>query len=722
MLEECIMLQPVGFTPIPPSISRLVELAYNLWWTWHPEAQDLFKRIDARLWEDVYHNPILFLQKVRQSSLDEAANNPDFIRSYHEVLINFEEYRIFDDKSWFKRTYPDKLDKKIAYFSAEFGLHECLPIYSGGLGILSGDHTKAASDLGLPFIGIGFLYPQGYFKQVITPAGDQEAIYQKVRFAEVPAQPAFTSNGKEVVISVRLPPRGHLPERQVYAKVYQLQVGNIPLYLMDTDIHPNATEDRELSARLYGGDKEMRLAQEMVLGIGGIRALRVMGIEPAVYHMNEGHSAFLVLERMREMVIAGKSFEAAKEEVRRSSVFTTHTPVPAGHDAFPFDMMDRYFPEWHNYLKISREEFLNLARHDQHWGPTFSMTVLALRLSGRHNGVSKLHGEVSRKMWQWLWPDKPVEQVPITHVTNGIHSETWLYPPMKAVFDKYLGKNWPRRVDDSAMWNAIEDVPDEALWTVMNQGRQEFVNFVRMRARQRLSRLGTYKPGDTANLLNPTALTIGFARRFATYKRATLLFHDVERLKRIVHGNGERPVQFVFSGKAHPADEPGKNFIREVYHRSFEAGLAGHIVFLEDYDMNVARHMFGGVDVWQNNPRRPMEASGTSGEKAALNGKPNMSILDGWWVEGYNGQNGWILGDPNAEYDNEHAENHADANSLYETLENKVVPAFYERDTSGIPRRWLKIVKESIRTCAPQFSMSRMVKDYTNDLYVPSMD
>ncbi len=716
------MLKSSAFTPIPDRIIRIVEIAYNLWWSWHPEAQELFRRIDARLWEDVYHNPILFLRQVRQFSLDDAANDPDFIRTYHDVLTGFDEYQVYD-KTWFKQTYPDKVDKPIAYFSAEFGLHECLPIYSGGLGVLSGDHTKEASDLGLPFIGIGFLYPQGYFKQVITPNGDQEAIYEKVRFGEVPAQPAMTPDGKEVVVSVSLPARDNLPDRRVYAKVYTIQIGNVPLYLMDTDIHPNADADRELSARLYGGDEEMRLAQEMVLGIGGVRALRVLGIEPAIYHMNEGHSAFLVLERAKDLVEQGHSFEEAKEIVRKSSVFTTHTPVPAGHDAFPFHMMDRYFPKWHEYLKIDRDTFLNLARQDQGWGPTFSMTVLALNLSDWHNGVSKLHGEVSRQMWSWLWPKKPVEEVPITHVTNGIHTETWLAPELKRLFDEHLGKNWTRRIDDQAMWDSIDHIPDDQLWNVMNHLRGDLVDFIRLRTRQRLMRLNMH-PNDiqaTARLFKPTTLTIGFARRFATYKRATLLFHDTERLKRIVRGDGTRPVQFVFSGKAHPRDEPGKNFIREVYHRSHEPGLAGHIIFLENYDMNVARHMVAGVDVWLNTPRRPMEASGTSGQKAGLNGSPNLSILDGWWAEGHNGKNGWSIGDPEAEYDNEAAQNHVDATSIYEILENEVVPAFYERDVRGVPEKWMKIVKESIRTVAPQFSMSRMIKDYTNQLYVPAI-
>jgi starch phosphorylase len=599
-----------------------------------------------------------------------------------------------------------------------------LPIYSGGLGILAGDHTKEASDLGLPFIGMGFLYPQGYFKQVIAPNGDQEAIYMKVRFAEVPAQAAFDADGKEIVVSVGLPARNGLPDRRVYAKVYHIQVGNVPLYLMDTDIHPNAPEDRELSARLYGGDQEMRLAQEMVLGIGGIRALRALGIEPAVYHMNEGHSAFLVLERARELVEDGLSFAEAQEIIHRTTIFTTHTPVPAGHDAFPFHMIDRYFPKWHEFLNISRQEFLNLARQDQSWGPTFSMTVLALNMAGRYNGVSKLHGEVSRKMWSWLWPHKSVDEVPITYITNGIHTETWLAPELKVLFDEYLGKDWVLQINDPSMWDNIVHIPDEELWEVMNQLRARLIKFVRTRTRQRMVRLGMH-PDElqaTAGLLNPKALTIGFARRFATYKRATLIFHDTERLKRIVYGDGVRPVQFIFAGKAHPRDEPGKNFIREVYHRSHEAGLAGHLIFLEDYDMNVTRHMVAGADVWLNTPRRPMEASGTSGQKAGLNGCPNLSVLDGWWVEGYNGKNGWALGDLETEYENEGAHNHADATALYELLENEVVPLFYERDAKDVPPKWIKIVKETIRTVAPQFSMSRMIKEYTDKLYVPSMN
>jgi len=704
------LLLAAGFTPIPRRINRLLELAYNLWWTWHPEACALYQKIDADLWEEVYHNPVRFLREVRQADLDRAAQSAEFLRYYHRIMADFDAYQVFE-RTWFAQQYGHLRDRQIAYFSAEFGLHECLPIYSGGLGVLSGDHTKEASDLGIPLVGVGFLYPQGYFKQVITADGEQKAIYQKVRFAEVPALPAYDANGKEVVVSVGL------PGRRVYAKVWLIQVGSVPLYLMDTDIHPNNPADRELSARLYGGDQEMRLAQEMVLGIGGVRALRQLGIKPALFHMNEGHSAFLVLERLKEFVAEGKTFTEAVEAVRATSIFTTHTPVPAGHDAFPFPMIEKFFDGFWDALGITKEEFLELARHDQSWGPTFSMTVLGMRHSRKRNGVSQLHGEVSRRMWHWLWPDRPMEETPITHVTNGVHTESWLAPEMKALFDEVLDKDWVLKIDDAEMWQAIDEISDETLWQWRNNLRAKMLNFVRMRIRARLARLGAEQSqlDATYHLLNDTALTIGFARRFATYKRATLIFTDVERLKRIIHTPG-RPVQFIFAGKAHPRDEPGKAFIREVYQRSFEAGLAGHIVFVEDYDINVARYLVSGVDVWLNTPRRPYEASGTSGQKAGLNGIPNLSISDGWWPEAYNGANGWVIGE------NEESEDHRDANYLYDLLEQEVVPLFYNRNEQGIPEGWVKMMREAIKTVAPQFSMSRMLKDYASRLYVPLLE
>lgn len=704
-----------GITPIPRRIGRLFELAYNLWWAWHPQGPDIFRALDSSLWEEVYHNPVRFLREVRQATLDKAAGSPEFLRQYHSVMADFDTY-MAGVGTWFSQTYPHVGDGPIAYFSAEFGLHEALPIYSGGLGVLSGDHCKEASDLGLPFVGVGFLYPQGYFRQQINAEGTQEAIYEKLSFAEVPALPAFDRDGREVVVEVQL------PGRMVYAKLWKIQVGRVPLYLMDTDIHPNAPPDRNLSARLYGGDREMRLSQEMVLGIGGVRALRALGIEPAAWHINEGHPAFLLLERGRELVQSGMSFDQAKEIVRATSVFTTHTPVPAGHDVFAFDLMDRFFAGYWEELGLSRDEFLNVARQDQPWGPTFSMTVLGLKLAGEYNGVSQLHGEVSRKMWHFLWPDRPVDQVPIQAITNGIHTESWLAPELKALFDEYLPQDWVGAIDDPATWEGVFSIPDQALYDVCQQLRRRLVEFIRQRTRTHLQRLGAepWQLDATNSLFDPEVLTIGFARRFATYKRATLLFTDVERLKHILN-QPDCPVQIVFAGKAHPADEPGKDLIRQAYNRAREPGLAGRIVFLENYDINIARYLVQGVDVWLNNPRRPNEASGTSGQKAALNGVLNFSVSDGWWVEGYNGENGWVIGEMK-DYQDQGAQDWEDSQSLYRLLEEEIVPVFYDRDENGLPAGWLKLVKESIRSIAPFFSTTRMVKDYTRQMYLSAID
>jgi starch phosphorylase len=704
-----------GFTPISQPIGRILELAYNLWWAWHPQGAELFRAIDTSLWEEVYHNPVRFLREVRQASLDEVARDPEFLRQYHSVMADFDTY-MAGVNTWFSRSYPDGGNGPIAYFSAEFGLHEVLPIYSGGLGVLSGDHCKEASDLGLPFVGIGFLYPQGYFRQQITAEGTQEAIYEKLSFAEVPALPAFDRDGHEIVVEVQL------PGRMVYAKVWKIQVGRVPLYLMDTDIHPNAHPDRHLSARLYGGDREMRLSQEMVLGIGGVRTLRALGIQPSAWHINEGHAAFLLLERVRGLVQTGMSFDQAAEIVRATSTFTTHTPVPAGHDVFTFDLMDRFFAGYWEDLGLSRDEFLNIARQDQPWGPTFSMTVLGLKLAGQYNGVSQLHGEVSRKMWHFLWPDRPVDQVPIQAITNGIHTESWLAPELKVLFDEYLLQGWIDAIDDPVTWEGVLSIPNQVLWDVRQQLRRRLVDFTRHRTRAHLERLGAepWQLHATNSLLDPEVLTIGFARRFATYKRATLLFTDVERLKHILNQPG-RPVQIVFAGKAHPADEPGKDFIRQLYNRAKEPGLAGRVVFLEDYDINMARYLVQGTDVWLNTPRRPHEASGTSGQKAALNGVPSLSVMDGWWVEGYNGKNGWVVGQAK-DYSDAGAQDWEDGQSLYQLLEETIVPLFYDRDDQGVPAGWLKFVKESIRSIAPAFSTTRMVKDYTRKMYLSAME
>ncbi|MCC9078885.1 alpha-glucan family phosphorylase [Litorilinea aerophila] len=702
---------------LPPAIARLEELAYNLWWSWETSAQDLYARLDPALWEAVNHNPVKMLRSVRQDRLDAAAADPEYLQAYERVLSAFDAYMDPHADTWFRREFPDRQDQVIAYFSAEFGLHEALPIYSGGLGILSGDHCKAASDLGLPFIGVGFLYPQGYFTQRIDAEGRQQAEYEKIDFAEVPAVPARDPQGNEVLVQVEL------PGRRVFAKVWRIQVGRIPIFLMDTDVENNAPQDRELSARLYGGDREMRISQEVVLGIGGVRAVRALGYAPAVWHMNEGHSAFLGLERVREMVQGQKlSFDEAVEAVRADTLFTTHTPVPAGNDAFAFDLVEKFFSHYWGQLGIDRNRFMDFARQELPWGPQYSMTVLALRLSGFHNGVSRLHGHVSRRMWRFLWPGTPTEQVPIGHITNGVHTKTWLVQELKDLYLRYLGEGWQEQVQDPALWEAVDQIPDQELWAVHQQRKEQLIQLVRDRLQQQMVRHGegTRRMDLAGQVLNPNALTIGFARRFATYKRATLIFRDIERLKRLLH-DPERPIQIIFSGKAHPADEPGKALIQQIYQLSQQPEFQGKIIFLENYDINIARHLISGVDLWLNNPRRPHEASGTSGQKAALSGVPNFSVLDGWWVEGYDGTNGWAIGEER-EYKDQETQDEADALSLYSTLENEIIPLFYDRGADGVPHGWVQKMKNAIRTCAPRFSMRRMVIDYVTQYYLPAAE
>ena len=705
------------FPIMPARINRLYELAYNLWWSWHPEARALYSSIDPELWEQVGHNPVQFLSAVEPARLEQFAEDRDYLQQYDSVISDFDHYmHPQPDETWFSHTYPEFNGQSIAYFSAEFGLHESLPIYSGGLGILSGDHCKEASDLGLPFIGVGFLYPQGYFHQRVTREGVQEAIYDKLHFSESPAVPAVGPDGNEVMISV------DLPGRRIYAKIWKLMVGRVPLYLMDTDVAPNAPHDRELSARLYGGDREIRISQEIVLGIGGVRALRALGISPAAWHINEGHAAFLSLERCRELVAAGLSFNEAREVVAANSLFTTHTPVPAGNDTFNYDLIDKYFSSYWGQLGLTRDQFMEVAREDHGWGPTYGMTVLALKLTGLHNGVSKLHGEVSRKMWQFLWPGLDVDEVPVGSITNGVHTFSWIAPEMNELFGRYMDADWGRYVDDQHFWDThINNIPDAELWNVHYQRKVALIQYARERLRKQHLRLGegSLQMDEFASMINPDALILGFARRFATYKRATLIFRDVERLKRMLN-NPERPVQIIFAGKAHPADDPGKALIEQIYRISRSEEFKGKIIFLENYDIDMARYLVSGTDVWLNNPIRPYEASGTSGQKAALNGQPNCSILDGWWAEGYNGKNGWAIGEER-EYHDQNVQAEADSLSLYRILEEEVIPAFYERDQFGVPTRWTRFMKEAIRTCTPEFSMRRMVKDYTNRYYVPEM-
>ncbi|GCE11697.1 alpha-glucan family phosphorylase [Tengunoibacter tsumagoiensis] len=705
------------FPIMPARINRLYELAYNLWWSWHPEARALYSTLDPQLWERVGHNPVRFLSEVRPQLLEEAATQPEYLEQYDSVIKNFDFYiHPQPDETWFSRTYPELTGKTIAYFSAEFGLHESLPIYSGGLGILSGDHCKEASDLGLPFVGVGFLYPQGYFHQRINRDGVQEASYDKLHFSEVPAVPAIGPDGNEVVISV------DLPGRRIYAKIWKLLVGRVPLYLMDTDIPPNAPSDRELSARLYGGDHEMRISQEIVLGIGGVRALRALGISPDAWHLNEGHAAFLSLERCRELVVKGLTFNEAREVVISNSLFTTHTPVPAGNDTFSYELIDKYFASYWGQLGLNRDQFIELAEEMQSWGPMYGMTNLALKLTGQHNGVSALHGEVSRKMWQHLWSGLDSDEVPIGSITNGVHTFSWIAPEINELFGRYLDPDWGRYVDDPEFWNErIAQIPDAELWKTHNLRKKIFVDYARKKLKQQHLRVGegSLQIAEFDQMLNPDALIFGFARRFATYKRATLLFRDLNRLRKILN-NPEKPVQFVFAGKAHPADEPGKSLIKYIYTLSRSEEFRGKIVLLENYDIDMARYLVSGTDVWLNNPIRPYEASGTSGQKAALNGLPNCSILDGWWDEGYNGKNGWAIGEER-EYHDQEAQAEADSLSLYHLLETEIIPSFFQRDANGIPHQWLATMKEAIRTCAPQFSMRRMVKEYTTRYYVPEI-
>lgn len=696
---------------MPEKIERLPSIAYNLWWSWNTNARALFKRLDYTLWRSTQHNPVQMLHEIALQRLEEAAKDPAFYRHYNKVLMELDR-EMENGHLWFRSAYPDLKDTSIAYFSAEFGLHNSLPIYSGGLGILSGDHAKEASDLGIPLVGVGFMYPQGYFRQRIPSHGWQEAIYEQLDMKQAPIRPVKDEQGHDVKVSVTL------ADRPVYARIWNVQVGRVNLYLMDTDVDENDPWNRELSARLYSGDGEVRVRQEILLGIGGVRALRTLGVAPRVWHMNEGHSAFLVLELIRERVRQGATFEEALAQTRQQTVFTTHTPVPAGHDAFPFHMMEQYFSDYWEELDLGREQFLSLGRHEEAWGTAFNMTVLALRTSGVVNGVSKLHGEVSRKMWQSVWPDRDVDDIPIQHITNGVHLPTWLPSETQALFNKYLGPEWIERQDDPSIWERLAEIPDAELWGVHNELKQKLLGFLRERVRRRWVK-GSDDPTQvltSGTLLDPNALTIGFARRFATYKRANLIFKDIDRLRRILL-NTHRPVQLIFAGKAHPADDPGKMLIQSIYTHAKHNEIGGRVAFIEDYDMHMARYLVQGVDLWLNNPLRPREASGTSGMKAAINGVPNLSILDGWWAEGYNGANGWAIGDGTVREDRE-SQDWDDANAIYGLLEDEIVPLFYDRDRDDIPRGWVEIMRESIRSCAPQFGTSRMLKEYTSALYL----
>jgi starch phosphorylase len=698
---------------LPRRINRLCELAYNLWWTWNPDAQRLFARIDNVLWEKTNHNAIQFLRLVDPVRLKALISDRYSLDYYDRILRSFDDY-VKSKNTWFARSHPQLVNQPIAYFSTEFGLHETLPIYAGGLGVLSGDYLKGASDLGLPLVSIGFLYTQGYFSQHISEDGWQEARYHALKFDELPVLPFVNDDGQPTTISVEL------PGRNIQARLWEIRIGRVPLYLLDSDVEANSPSDRELTSRLYLSDLDSRISQEIILGIGGVRALRVLGYNPAVWHMNEGHSAFMILERLRELVAAGNSYEQAIELVQASTVFTTHTSVPAGSDEFPLWLVDKYFSNLWSQLNMSRDQFITLAHHILPWGESFSMPILALSLSSKRNGVSELHGKVARKMWNFLWPDLKEDDVPITHITNGVHTSTWLARRLSGLYDRYLGNGWKEQVDDPETWQKIDDIPDAELWTVRRHLKRKLSYYIRERTREQWMQTTVHPVQVIASgvLLDPYALTIGFARRFATYKRANLILHNMDRLLDIIT-RPDQPVQIIFAGKAHPADEPGKLLIQEVYRAVKKAENGGRLVFLDDYDMNLARYLVQGVDIWMNTPRRPNEASGTSGQKAAMNGVINFSVLDGWWREGFNGLNGWAIGEEK-DYEDNDQQDAADAESLYDTLENTIIPLYYqERSADGLPSDWIAVMKESIRTLSPRFSINRMVKEYIERMYMP---
>jgi len=707
----------------PQPFERLPELAYNLWWSWQPEAQALFEYIDAAHWRR-HRNPVKLLREAGPA-LRKLARDVPFLAMYEDVVRAFDEY-MNATPTWHGRKSPRDQKSPVAYFCAEFGFHESLPIYCGGLGILAGDHTKAASDLGVPFVGVGLLYKNGYFTQRIDAKGNQVAEYPKLDFANLPATPVWVLPLRQRQGRPATPVGLHvavdLPGRRVWAQCWLVNVGRAQVILLDADLARNKPKDRRLTAQLYGGDRDTRIAQEIILGIGGVRALRALGISPAVWHLNEGHAAFVLFERIAELRKKQKlDFDYAVEAVAADTVFTTHTPVAAGNEAFGLPLMDKYFRRFcaQNNLELSR--LLNLGLQSEEGGyKFFSMTVLALRLSSGSNGVSRLHGEVSRKLWKHLWPNIPQAESPITSITNGVHAPTWMAPEMAELFARHLGRNWRAHPDDTVFWEKARQIPDGELWRVRRHLKMRLIDFARQRLSRQLQRHGASKKQikAAAKVLHPEALTIGFARRFASYKRADLIFREVKRLEKLVN-NLKRPVQIIFAGKAHPQDREGQAILRRVFQMTQRKSLKGKVILLEDYDMNVGRHLVQGVDVWLNNPRRPMEASGTSGQKVLLNGGLNCSILDGWWAEGYEGGNGWAIGKV-TEGLSEAEQDRADARALYEVLEKEVIPCFYRRDREGLPRQWLKKVKASMATLIPRFNTETMVKNYAEKLYAPT--
>jgi starch phosphorylase len=708
---------------LPARLQSLQKLAYNMWWCWNHDAIALFRRIDPDLFDAVEQSPVKLLGAVDQARMEDLQDDDGFLAHLDRVEESFDAY--LGGPTWYHETYgPTPADCRIAYFSAEFGLHESVPIYSGGLGVLAGDHLKSASDLGLPLVGVGLMYREGYFRQYLNVDGWQQERYPENDFFNLPLVPEPREGDKEAGPSSSPPLLVPIPfpGRTVHARLWRIQVGRVPLYLLDTNIPQNSPEDRTITARLYGGDHDMRVRQEMVLGIGGVRALRALGKPPTVCHMNEGHSAFCGLERIRLLMEeSGLDFAAAREAVAAGTVFTTHTPVPAGNDVFAPHLIEHYFAGLIPLLKIDKQEFLGLGRQNpKDPNEPFCMTVLAIRLANVTNGVSKLHGSVSRKMWKSIWPDLPDAEVPITSITNGVHIPSWVSPDMMQLYERYLGLHGEARASDHSVWKRADHIPDAELWRTHERRRERLVAFARTRLKGQLKQRGA-PPAEVARadeVLDPDALTIGFARRFATYKRGTLIFRNLERLGALLNDK-DRPVQLIFAGKAHPRDHSGKELIAEIQHIARRPEYRRRIVFLEDYDMNMARYLVQGVDVWLNNPRRPLEASGTSGMKVASNGGLNLSILDGWWVEGYAHDNGWAIG-AGEEYTDLTYQDDVESRAIYDLLEQEIVPQFYNRGSDGLPRGWLRLMKRSLASICPFFNTNRMVQEYMEKCYWPS--
>ena len=694
---------------------KCLALASNLWWSWHPEVTNLFRDLDPIRWRQLDHNPIALLKEFSPERLDQRANEMVLYSRIHHAYRQLKDY-LANQQTWARTNAGVLGAKPVAYFSAEFGIHESVPIYSGGLGVLSGDHIKSASGLGVPLVAIGLLYSQGYFKQRLDSNGYQEEEYQDTKVENLPLEPARDADGNPLTICIGT------RSGDLRARVWLMYVGRVRLYLLDCSVAENSPEDRSLTNRLYGGDERHRIRQELVLGVGGVRALKALGITPGVYHLNEGHSAFAPLEVIRErMEEDGTSFDAALREVAQHTVFTTHTPVPAGHDRFSADLVEEHLGPLRDELGISYEQLMGLGRVEpQNHQESVCMTVLGLKLSRTANAVSALHGHVTRRMWAHLWPWRTEEEIPVGHITNGVHIPSWLAWQMQQLYDRNLPHGWIQRMGQAEIWQCIYDVDRGELWETHNALKNLLLAFVRRRISRQCRRRGESDDVVEAarHVLDPEVLTIGFARRFATYKRANLILSDLDRFCQLVT-ESERPVQFIFAGKAHPKDEPGKELIRQINNLRHDARFQDRVIFIEDYDINVCRHLIQGVDVWLNTPRRPLEASGTSGQKVVLNGGLNFSVLDGWWAEAYDGTNGFTIG-KGTHHSSDEINDQRDADDLFSVLEDQVIPLFYQRDVDGLPQQWIKMMMNSIGSLAWRFSAHRMVMDYTRAAYVPA--